>query len=346
MSPVGGLIQPMSTGGLPENPETKRRMKNLIEVTGLMSELHPRSAPSATEQELRRVHNEEFLTRFRSISEAGGGETGMRAPYGPDGYSLASLSAGLGREALKAVLQGHLSNAYALTRPPGHHCLPDWQNGFCLLANIAIAIEDAVANGLAKRIAVLDWDVHHGNGTEAIFYERSDVLTVSMHQDRNYPMDSGSVSDRGEGAGGGFNVNIPLPPGAGHDTWMSALNKIALPSIRSFQPDVLIIACGFDAAAFDPLGRMLCSVATFREMTRAVMEVSDDVCGGKLVMIHEGGYSEMYVPFCGHAVLAEMAGSAIDAPDPMAETLEKRQPSPNFVKWAENQIDEMADFLL
>ena len=345
MAPVGGLVQPTAAGGLPENPETKRRLKNLMEVTGLLGEFDAQSTRPVTDEDLLRVHPTEFLETFKKLSDAGGGETGMRAPYGPGGFELASLSAGLAKSALFNVLDGRVGNAYALSRPPGHHCLSDWQNGFCLLANIAIAIEAALAAGKADRIAVLDWDVHHGNGTEAIFYDRADVLTVSMHQERNYPLDTGSFSARGDGAGEGANLNIPIPPGAGHKNWLYAMDRLALPVIRAFEPDVLIIACGFDAAAFDPLGRMLCTVETFREMTRRALALADDVCGGRLGMVHEGGYSETYVPFCGHAVLAEMAGSAIDAPDPFAETLRLRQPPDDLVAWIDARTDAMAEAL-
>ena len=342
MSPVGGLMQPAATGGLPENPETKRRLVNLMNVTRLMDELAVERAAPASQIDLIRVHTGDFLTTFKTTSDAGGGETGMRAPYGPGGYELAALSAGQAKAALFSVLDGTYTNAYALTRPPGHHCLRDWQNGFCLLANIAIAVEAAIAEGKAGKVAVLDWDVHHGNGTEAIFYDRDDVLTISMHQDHNYPLDKGDFKDRGEGAGEGKNLNIPLPPGAGHNTWLQALDRLAIPAILAFKPDVLVIACGFDAAAFDPLGRMLCSVETFREMTRRVMALTSDICDGRLVMAHEGGYSETYVPFCGHATLQEMSGSKIDAPDPFAEALKIRQPSAAFENFASGLIDEMA----
>ena len=282
---------------------------------------------------------------FQKTSRAGGGEIGLRAPFGPDGYELACLSAGLGKSALFAVLDGKAQNAYALTRPPGHHCMPDWQNGFCLLANSAIAIEAAIAEGKAKRIAILDWDVHHGNGPEAIFYERNDVLTVSIHQERNYPLDTGDFSARGKGAGEGFNLNIPLPPGAGHAQWMAALERLALPTIRGFEPDAIIVACGFDAAAWDPLGRMLCTVETFRDMTRATMALAADVCDGRVVMMHEGGYSEVYVPFCGHATIAEMSRSNIDAADPFADALRARQPGGPFAAWLDERINEMANAL-
>ncbi|PJI92589.1 acetoin utilization deacetylase AcuC-like enzyme [Yoonia maricola] len=340
MLPVGGLVQPLD-GGLPESPETKRRLKNLIEVTGLATALAMQGADPATYDDLRRVHPARYLDEFKALSDAGGGELGRRTPFGPGGYEIAALSAGLAKAALQAVLEGSLKNAYALSRPPGHHCLPDYPNGFCLLNNIGIAIEAAKDAGLAQRFAVLDWDVHHGNGTEAVFYDRADVLTVSLHQDRNYPMDTGAFADRGEGDGLGFNLNIPLPPGTGHIGYLAAMERLALPTIRNFQPDVLIIACGFDAAANDPLGRMLATAETFTMMTRAVMALAQDVCGGKLLMVHEGGYSETYVPFCGHNVLQEMAGSTIIAPDPFAEVFPLRQPDVRFDAFLDGWLIEM-----
>ncbi|WP_108816267.1 class II histone deacetylase [Loktanella sp. Alg231-35] len=344
MVPVGGLVQPMD-GGLPESPESKRRLKNLIEVTGLARELAMRGAEPASREDLLRVHPDSYLNEFKALSDAGGGELGRRTPFGPGGYELAAISAGLAKTALAAVLQGEVTNAYSLSRPPGHHCLPDYPNGFCLLNNIGIAIEAARAAGLAKRFAVLDWDVHHGNGTEAVFYDRANVLTVSLHQDRNYPMDTGGFSDRGKGEGLGHNLNIPLPPGTGHKGYLAAMERLALPAIRDFAPDVLIIACGFDAAANDPLGRMLATAETFAQMTRQVMELSAAVCDGKLLMVHEGGYSETYVPFCGHDVLQQMSGSAIAAPDPFAEVFPLRQPDARFDAFLDTWLADMADAL-
>lgn len=340
--PVGGLVQPKVNGGLPETPESKRRFKNLLEITGLAAELHMSDAAPATNQELVRVHPQHYLDMFKQLSDSDGGELGHKTPFGPGAYEIAAQSAGLVVQALRSVLSGELQNAYALTRPPGHHALPELQNGFCLLANIAIAIEAARADGAATRFAVIDWDVHHGNGTEAIFYERDDVLTVSIHQDRNYPMDQGAAEDRGSGAGQGFNLNVPLPPGCGHNAYIEAMERLALPAVRAFDPDVLIIACGFDAAGMDPLGRMLCHTATYQAMTRQVMELAAEVCDCRLAMAHEGGYSEVYVPFCGHTVLAEMVGSAIAAPDPFGDTWLLRQPNAEFDAFVSDQITRMA----
>ena len=338
--PVGGLVQPLA-GGLPENPETKRRLLNLLHVSGLGRELAMQGADPASRAELERVHPAGYLDRFKEMSDAGGGELGLRTPFGRGGFEQAALSAGLARGALFSVLEGRHRNAYSLSRPPGHHCLPDWPNGFCLLNNIAIAVEAARAEGLAERIAVLDWDVHHGNGTEGIFYEDPDVYTVSLHQERNYPLDTGDVEDRGAGAGEGSNLNIPLPPGTGHAGYLSALDRIVLPALEDAAPDVIVVACGYDASAVDPLSRTMATARTFREMTRAVMALADRVCGGRVVMVHEGGYSEVHVPFCGHAVLEELSGSTVTAPDPLADTLEKRQPGPRFDAMLEAWLDDI-----
>ena len=339
--PVGGLVQPMPAG-LPENPETKRRLRNLIEVTGLTRHLSMQGAEAATQADLLRVHPESYLSAFKAMSDAGGGELGLRTPFGRGGYEIAALSAGLATAALRAVLKGGARNAYALSRPPGHHCLPDFPNGFCLLNNIGIAIRAAQAGGLARRVAVVDWDVHHGNGTEAVFWEDPDVLTISLHQERNYPLDTGGVEAVGAGAGLGANLNLPLPPGCGHAAYLYAMDRVVLPALERFRPDVIIIACGFDAAAVDPLGRMLCTAETFRALTARVMAAADRLCEGRLVLVHEGGYSEVYVPFCGHAVLEELSGAPVTAPDPLAATLAQRQPDARFDAFAKGWIDEAA----
>ena len=341
--PVGGLVQPKVAGGLPETPESKRRLKNLIDITGLSAELDMRGALPATTEDLLRVHAQHYLDDFKAMSDSGGGEIGRSTPFGPGGYEIAAQSAGLAVAALGAVLEGELDNAYALTRPPGHHCLPELPNGFCLLANLAIAIEAARAAELAERFVVIDWDVHHGNGTEAIFYDRCDVLTISLHQDRNYPMNTGAATDRGVGAGLGHNLNIPLPPGTGHRGYVEAMERLALPAARAFDPDVVVIACGFDAAGMDPLGRMLAHQATFTAMTRQVLQLADEVSDGRLMMAHEGGYSEVYVPFCGHEVLATMAGSGITAPDPFGGTWALRQPNEEFDTFVSGQLTRMAE---
>lgn len=340
--PLGGNVQPLAAGGLPESPETKRRLKNLMDVTGLLSELDVRTAPMASRADLERVHPASYLDEFKALSDDKGGEIGHHAPFLRGGYEIASLSAGLALAAVEAVAKGELDNAYSLSRPPGHHCLPDDPNGFCLLNNIAIAIEAAQAKELTQRVVVLDWDVHHGNGTEAIYYDRDDVLTISLHQENNYPMHSGAIDARGHGMGQGYNINLPMYAGSGHTAYMHAMDRVVAPAIEAFKPEMIIVACGYDAGMYDPIASMLATVKTFADMTAHIKATAQRLCAGKLVLVHEGGYSEAYVPFCGHATIATLAGSSTDAPDPLAEVVAHRQPTAEMDAFLRGSIDRMA----
>ena len=344
--PIGGLVQPLAAGGLAENPETKRRLKNLMDVTGITSDLLMQSSEPAKMLDLLRVHTKDYLEEFKALSEVDGGLLGLRTPFARDGFDIASLSSGLAMSAIKDVLKGKHKNSYSLSRPPGHHCLPDYPNGFCLLANIAIAIESAISENLAKKFCVIDWDVHHGNGTEAIFYDRPDVLTISVHQERNYPVDTGQETDRGKGKGINHNINLPLPAGSGHDTYLDLFDRVISPLVNNYRPDIIIVACGFDAAMIDPTSSMLCSAETFRILTRKAQILADKNCNSRLSLIHEGGYSEVYVPFCGHAVLEELSGSTKIAPDPYEELFKLRQPGDRFQNMANELINDWEKLFL
>ncbi len=201
--------------------------------------------------------------------------------------------------------------AYALCRPPGHHAASDLAAGFCFFNNAALAAELMTRAG--KRVAVLDIDVHHGNGTEAIFYERPDVLTISLHQERCYPTDSGAFADRGRGRGEGYNLNVPLLAGGGHQTYVDAMEMVVLPALQRYRPELIIVACGFDANIVDPLARMMAHSETYRWLMATTMAAADELCSGRVVVVHEGGYSEAYVPFCGHALIEALARAHHDA---------------------------------
>jgi acetoin utilization deacetylase AcuC-like enzyme len=337
--PVGDLVEPTSTGCLPEAPETKRRMKNLIEVSGLQDELECLNPYAlAPIDALRLVHPKAYLDTFKALSDEAGGNLGLRTPFGPGGFEIASLSTGLVIKALFSVLDGKHRNSYALSRPPGHHCLPDYPNGFCLLNNIAVAVQAARKAGKAERFAIVDWDVHHGNGTEHIFYDDPDVLTISLHQERNYPLDTGDARNTGGDDAPFSNMNIPLMPGGGTIAYKAAFEQLVLPKLAAFKADIVIIACGFDASGVDPLSRMLLGAADFAMLTDIIMEQT----GGALVMAHEGGYSEAHVPFCGHAVLQTMSGSSITAEDPLGARIKGQQPETRFNQLQETLISEMA----
>jgi acetoin utilization deacetylase AcuC-like enzyme len=340
--PVGGWVQPPAGAGHAESPETKRRMVSLMQVSGLAGRLDLRSADPATEEDLHRVHDAGYLKQFKALSDAAGGDLGEQAPFGRGGYEIAKLSAGLAKQAVDGVLAGAHRNAYALSRPPGHHCLRDRSMGFCLLANIPIAIEAARARHGVERVVVLDWDVHHGNGTQSIYYERPDVLTISLHQEGCFPFGYSGADERGRGAGEGRNINVPLLPGGGHDAYLYAMERIVGPAIARFRPQLIIVASGYDANAFDPLARMQLHSESFRAMTRQVLALADEHCGGRLVVVHEGGYAEAYVPFCGHAVVEAMAGESMGVEDPGLEPIRAQQPSARFAAFQRTLLDELA----
>jgi len=344
--PVGGWVQPPAGSGMAESPESKRRLKSLIEVSGLGRQLHWPQAQAASEADLLRVHPQSYLDNFKAVSDAGGGQLGPEAPIGAGSYEIAKVSAGLAMAAVDGVLHGEFDNAYALSRPPGHHCLPDKAMGFCFLANIAIAIEAAKAAHGLGRVAVVDWDVHHGNGTQKIFEARDDVLTISLHQENCFPPGYSGVEDRGVGKGQGFNLNIPLPAGSGHDTYLHAMRQIVLPALQRFAPELIVVACGFDANAFDPLARMQLHSETYREMTALLRDCAQQHCNGRLVVVHEGGYAEAYVPFCGLAVVETLAGVRTEVSDPMLEFIALQQPGAATQAFQTQQVDEMRAVLL
>lgn len=344
--PVGGWVQPPSGAGFAESPDSKRRFKSLLDVSGLSRHLVQRSAEPASEADLLRVHTPRYLKHFKALSDSGGGELGDHAPIGPGSYEIACLSAGLAMAAIEAVLAGELDNAYALSRPPGHHCLADAPMGFCFLANIAIAIEAAKARRPLGKVAVIDWDVHHGNGTQSIFESRSDVLTLSLHQDGCFPPGYGGVADRGIGPGRGVNFNLPLPAGSGHDAYLQAMDEIVVPAITAFEPELIVVACGFDANAVDPLARMQLHSDSFRAMTACVRQLAERVCGGRLVLVHEGGYAESYVPFCGLAVIEELTGRRTAVSDPLLEFVKAQQPSGEFAGFLHRHVMQLKSQLL
>lgn len=312
-----------------ESPESKQRFASLVEVSGLSSHLVRLEARPVTDEDILRCHTREYLDRLvRESDQPRGGDAGDgTSPFGHGGLDIARLAAGGTVAALEAVLRGDVTNAYALVRPPGHHARPETGMGFCMLGNAAIAVAKARAADPSLRVVVMDWDVHHGNGTQAIFWEDPDVLTISLHQDQLFPADSGYVSERGGGAGEGFAINVPLPAGTGNGGYLHALQEVVVPAVRRHRPDVIVIPSGFDASCFDPLGRMAVTADGYRAMTRVMMDVAAEVCGGRLVMTHEGGYSPVYVPLCGVSVLSEMSGVMVDVIHPLYRTFDDKPES-------------------
>jgi acetoin utilization deacetylase AcuC-like enzyme len=313
-------IQP---GTPAENPETKRRFRNLLEVSGLLDSLTPIKPVPATDDQIAAFHTRDYIARIKELSAGNGGEAAPGTPFGHGGYEIAALAAGGSMAMTDAVLTGKVRHGYALVRPPGHHAEPAMGYGFCLFGNIVLAIHHARAMHKVGRVAVVDWDVHHGNGTEAGFYGDRDTLTISIHQDNLYPAGRGRLADQGEGAGRGANLNIPLPPGCGDGAYRAVMEQVVVPALTRFRPELMIIASGFDASGLDPLGRMMVTSSGFRQMTGTLMAAADALCGGRLVLSHEGGYSEFHVPYCGLAVMEALAGRSTGIVDPFGAEMEQ-----------------------
>lgn len=316
--PPGLSIEP---GEHAENAATKRRFKNLMDVSGLTDRLARIDAVPVDEDDLALFHTRDYIASIKAQSAAGGGDASFLTPFGGGSFEIACLSAGGTFAVMDAVLSGGVRNAYALVRPPGHHAERDRGLGFCLFGNIPGAILKARRKHGFSRIAVVDWDVHHGNGTQSAFYDDAGVLTISIHQDRLFPNNSGLREERGRDAGEGFNLNIPLPPGCGHEAYLAAFDRVILPALRRYRPEAIVVASGFDASAIDPFGRMMLHSDSYRLFTRLLMQAADALCGGRLVMSHEGGYSASYVPYCGVAVVEELSGIRTDIADPFLPTL-------------------------
>jgi len=317
LQPIDGSYQP---GLHLENAETKRRLKNLLDAYDVTSQLQAIAPVEASDETLLRFHTADYIKKVHSLSDARGGDCGDSALVGPGSAEIARLAVGGCSAAVASVMNGDVANAYALTRPPGHHAEPDRGRGFCIFGNVALSVLEAQANKHLERVAVVDWDVHHGNGTQAAFYDSPDVLTISLHQEMLFPHDQGTLGEQGEGAGHGNNINVPLPAGCGGGAYLAAMDQVVLPALHAFKPDLIVIACGFDACYFDPLSHTLLVANHFRVLTQKLMTAADELCGGRIVANHEGGYCDFYVPFCGIAVIETLAGISSGVKDPYRGT--------------------------
>ena len=316
--PYGNPVQPYVHS---EHHETKRRIRNLLDVSGLLKDLVQIEPREATKEEICRFHTPGYYEKIKSQNDQYLSETGFYTAMGRGSFEIACLAAGGVLEAVDAVLDGRVRNAYALVRPPGHHALSDAGMGFCIFGNAAIAGMHLLQARKLDRIAFVDWDVHHGNGTQSAFWDNPAALTISIHQDNCFPQNSGYISETGEGAGEGFNINVPLPPGSGTGAYEAVYDRIVIPALQRFKPDFIIVPSGFDAGAQDPLGRQMMTSEAYSALTGKLMEVADEVCDGRLVLCHEGGYSGHTVPFFGLAVMERLSGISAGVEDPFEPLL-------------------------
>ena len=265
----------------------------------------------ASDAEIEAVHSPRYRARLASL-EGQYDELDPDTAVSPGSWEAARLAAGAAVGAALAVMKGDADNAFALVRPPGHHARPNRAMGFCLLNNAAIAAEAARRAG-AERVLILDWDVHHGNGTQEIFEARDDILYMSVHQYPFYP-GTGAAAEVGVGAGRGATVNCALPGGQADADYGVVFHDLFLPVGRTFAPDLIIVSAGFDAHARDPLAEMRVTERGFAAMGSALRELAAGTCGGKLVLLLEGGYDLGALASSVHATLEALTGRHEDFP--------------------------------
>lgn len=275
----------------PSHPESPQRLKAVLEVLEApgFEAIEWRQAPMGTRMQAMLVHDQEFVDAIADVApDSGrvaldGGDTVMS----PGSWEAVMRCIGAACAGVDAVMAGEAENVFCATRPCGHHAEPDRAMGFCIFNQAAIAAVHALqAHGL-QRVAVVDFDVHHGNGTQAAFFARPELFFASSHQSPLYP-GTGERSERGVA---GNIVNVPLPPGCGSQLFRERIERDMLPALREFKPDFIIISAGFDAHRLDPLAGMNLEDDDYRWVTEELMGIADDVCEGRVVSILEGGYS-------------------------------------------------------
>jgi acetoin utilization deacetylase AcuC-like enzyme len=292
----------------------------------LAEALRWRTPALAQAEELATWHDPAYVEEVRELARAAGDAGEVRRVIGPTYVSgttwiSARAAAGAALAAADAVLDGETRIAYALARPPGHHAGPASIDGYCFFNNSALAAQRAHDRGLA-RVAIVDWDVHHGNGTQSGFYERADVLTISLHMDhrswgRNHPED-GIPAEVGAGEGAGFNVNVALPYGVGDRAYAAAFDDVVLPALRAFAPELIVCASGQDASQFDPNGRMCVTMAGFHAIGARMAAAAAELTDGRLVLVQEGGYARTYAALCALETLAGVLGRETGVVDRLA----------------------------
>jgi acetoin utilization deacetylase AcuC-like enzyme len=291
---VGLVYDPIylkhDTGEHVENAGRLTAIINGLDETGLGQQLTPVKPRPASVEELSLVHPKQHISHIQSVAKKGGGWLDADTVMSPDSYEVALYAVGGAIVATEAVMEGKVKSAFALVRPPGHHATPRRAMGFCLFNNIAIAAEQALARYKLEHILIIDFDVHHGNGTQEIFYERPEVMYVSTHEYPFYP-GSGSVEETGRGAAKGTTVNIPLPAGCGDSEYIQVFEQIIIPAARRFKPQLILVSAGYDAHWADEIALMQVSVSGFREMVKIIQALADELCDKHLVFCLEGGYN-------------------------------------------------------
>jgi acetoin utilization deacetylase AcuC-like enzyme len=300
--------------GHPESPPRLVAIERRLEEAGWLG-WERRAAPAASEAELELVHTARHIAAIRELSESGGGAIDVETYDGPASFRAGAHGAGGAAAMARALLAGEAAAGFSALRPPGHHAEAERAMGFCLFDSIAVAAALAVAELGAARVLILDWDVHHGNGTEAIFCERDDVLMVGIQQEGIWP-GTGLPEDIGRGAGAGFTLNLTVPEGSGRDVFLSLLDRVVAPVAGEYAPDLILISAGYDAHRDDPLGGLGLTSEDFGQMSVEVRELGARL-GVPVGAVLEGGYAPAALAESVEATMRALggAGGSVSAPE-------------------------------
>ncbi len=310
-----------------EHLESARRLTAImshLESTGTTQKLTMLAPRPASPEELELIHTPEYIAYVRSKAESGGGWLDPDTVVSHRSYDAASYAAGGLMVGVDAVMRGDVDSAFALVRPPGHHAVADRGMGFCLFNSVAIAARFAMKSSGLSRVLIVDFDVHHGNGTQDAFYADPQVLYFSTHEYPFYP-GTGRMEETGTGDGEGTTVNVPLAAGWGDEELLRAFDEVLVPVARRFSPDLILVSAGFDAHWADHLAMMRATIRGFAGMTMILKKLADELCGGRLVLALEGGYSLRVGAFSVKSVFDVLTGEK-EIEDPLGEPSTARKP--------------------
>lgn len=284
-----------------------------LEETGLKQQLSPIQPRAATIEEISLVHHKQYIDEVRRVAQGGGGWLDADTVMSVDSYEAAIYAVGGVIRATEAVMDGEVGSAFALVRPPGHHATVAQAMGFCLFNNVAVAAKYALNKYQLEHIVIIDFDVHHGNSTQDIFYNDPQVIFISTHQYPFYP-GTGAIEQIGDGAAEGTTINIPLPPGCGDAEYLLIFDQVIAPAVKRFHPQLILVSAGYDTHWADRLALMNVSTTGFADMVKVIKGLADDLCGGRLVFSLEGGYHLKALACSVKATFDALAGNSIEDP--------------------------------
>jgi acetoin utilization deacetylase AcuC-like enzyme len=323
--------------GHPEHAGRVRAIWQALDAEGLSDRLHRLDAAFAAISDLAAVHEPEYLDLLAKVSRRFPDQTVMLNPdtyFTPASYDAALLAVGGVLAAVKEVMLGNARNGLAVVRPPGHHAAADEAMGFCILNNVAVAARFAQRHFNVRRVLIVDYDVHHGNGTESIFYDDPSVLFISTHQSPLYP-GTGALQHWGVGAGERATINIPIPPGHGDQTYAAIFDQIIWRAARRFKPDLILVSAGFDAHWAERLSNvtMNLTIRGFAHLNYELVRMADELCDGRIVFVTEGGYHLDALSYGVCAVARALLGDPPDAVvDPLGAAPSQRTDADSLIQ--------------